>query len=213
MNPVKLISVTQPTLPGFNTLEDYIAYVARVSNPHNQMNTQTSGKLLHYLMKHQHWSPFEMASICMEIRTTRDIARQLLRHRSFSFQEFSQRYAQSTLTEPREARMQDLRNRQSSLPCASQSLSEQWDEAQVRLMQHAYAVYDEFLSQGMAKEVVRAVLPEGLTESVLYMSGTVRSWLHYCQIRCGMETQKEHREIAIQCRKVLNELLPSLRLT
>jgi len=200
---VKLIWVTPKA-------EELIAYMARVSNPENQQNTETAPKLLKYLMDHQHWSPFEMVNVCMEINTTRDIARQILRHRSFSFQEFSQRYAISQDFEPSELRLQDPKNRQSSLECSDEDLTLRWDVRQNTALSKALEAYDWALENGVAKEVARKVLPEGLTMSKMYMNGTLRSWLHYTGIRCGQETQKEHREVAVQCEKILAELFPSL---
>jgi len=204
---VRLIAKTTPIDEEAN-LSDFIAFVARVSNPSNQNNKETSGKLLKYLIDHKHWSPFEMASICMEITTTRDIARQILRHRSFSFQEFSQRYA--VAASPlvfREARFQDTKNRQNSIEVTDEALQNEWKLRQQDLGAYAKLVYMWALDNNIAKEVARSVLPEGLTESVLYMSGTVRSWIHYTDLRTGPETQKEHREIALECKRILdNEL-------
>ena len=190
--------------------EELIAYMARVSNPENQQNTETAPKLLKYLMKHQHWSPFEMVNVCMEIECTRDIARQILRHRSFSFQEFSQRYAISQEFDTSELRLQDPKNRQSSLECDDEDLSLHWDVKQNTALSKALEAYDWALEHGVAKEVARKVLPEGLTMSRMYMNGTLRSWIHYTQIRCGEETQKEHREVAVQCERILTELFPNL---
>ena len=200
---VKLIWAT----PDAETL---IAYMARVSNPSNQDNQQTASKLLKYLVDNKHWSPFEMVNVCMEIETPRDIARQILRHRSFSFQEFSQRYAVATEFDIRECRMQDNKNRQNSLPTQDRELVNLWEKAQQDLIQHALKVYTWGLQQGVAREVARAVLPEGNTMSRMYMNGTLRSWLHYVDIRCDKATQKEHREVAEKCKTVLKELCPSL---
>lgn len=200
---VKLIWAT----PDAETL---IAYMARVSNPSNQDNQQTASKLLKYLVDNKHWSPFEMVNVCMEIETPRDIARQILRHRSFSFQEFSQRYAVATEFDVRECRMQDNKNRQNSLPTQDRELVNLWEKAQQDLIQHALKVYNWGLEQGVAREVARAVLPEGNTMSRMYMNGTLRSWLHYVDIRCDKATQKEHREVAEKCKIVLKELCPSL---
>lgn len=182
--------------------EANIAFVARVSNPDNQHNTSYEG-LVKYLIKHQHWSPFEMASACLEIETTRDIARQILRHRSFSFQEFSQRYAVAQSFETFEARLQDHKNRQNSIEVDDVELHEQWADKQEGVLKAAREAYDWALDKGIAKEVARKVLPEGLTTSRMYMTGTIRSWMHYIQLRTGPETQKEHREIAMACANAL----------
>jgi thymidylate synthase (FAD) len=190
--------------------EELVAYMARVSNPDNQDNKDTAPKLLKYLMKHKHWSPFEMVNICMEINTTRDIARQILRHRSFSFQEFSQRYAEVIDWAAGEVRMQDDKNRQNSLPTQDRELRRWWDEQQVATWKLATNAYKAAIGMGIAKEVARKVLPEGLTMSRMYMNGTLRSWLHYVDIRCDESTQKEHREIAEQCKVVLSSLYPNL---
>jgi len=190
--------------------EELVAYMARVSNSDNQDNKDTAPKLLKYLMKHKHWSPFEMVNICMEINTTRDIARQILRHRSFSFQEFSQRYAEVVDWSAGEVRMQDNKNRQNSLPTQDRELQRWWDEQQVATWKLATNAYKAAIGMGVAKEVARKVLPEGLTMSRMYMNGTLRSWLHYIDIRCDESTQKEHREIAEQCKVVLSSLYPSL---
>lgn len=208
---VRLIAITKPVIPECETAGELITYTARVSNPANQMNRETSPRLLKYLMEHEHWSPFEMASMVIEITTTRDIARQILRHRSFSFQEFSQRYAVAS-TEPvtREARLQDTKNRQNSTPTTDEHLQDWWAESQLWAHTAAQSIYEEALSRGIAKEVARAVLPEGMTESVLYMAGTVRSWVHYIKVRTEPGTQKEHREIADACRTILLEQLPEL---
>lgn len=190
--------------------EELVAYMARVSNPDNQDNKDTAPKLLKYLMKHKHWSPFEMVNICMEINTTRDIARQVLRHRSFSFQEFSQRYAEVVDWTKGEARLQDNKNRQNSIPTQDRELQRWWDEQQMATWKLATDAYKAAIGMGVAKEVARKVLPEGLTMSRMYMNGTLRSWLHYVDIRCDESTQKEHREIAEQCKVVLSSLYPSL---
>jgi thymidylate synthase (FAD) len=190
--------------------EELVAYMARVSNPDNQDNKDTAPKLLKYLMKHKHWSPFEMVNVCMEINTTRDIARQILRHRSFSFQEFSQRYAEVVDWAAGEVRMQDDKNRQNSLPTQDRELRRWWDEQQVATWKLATNAYKAAIGMGVAKEVARKVLPEGLTMSRMYMNGTLRSWLHYVDIRCDESTQKEHREIAEQCKVVLSSLYPNL---
>lgn len=193
-------------------LEANIAKWARVSNPANENNTATAGKLLKYLMDHKHWSPFEMGNIVMKVETTRDISRQILRHRSFFFQEYSQRYASADSFSIRECRMQDTKNRQNSLETEDYFVKTWWDAAQKRAISDAYQLYTQALEQGIAKEQARVLLPEGLTETTLYMNGTVRSWIHYCQLRCGKETQKEHREVAEQARVILQSLLPSLEI-
>ena len=193
--------------------EAVIAYCARVSNPSNQDNTQTAPKLLKYLRDHKHWSPFEMASVCMEINTTRDIARQVLRHRSFSFQEFSQRYAENLgFEEPTSPRLQDTKNRQASIEILAEDeyLDQWWKSVQVRVTTEAAYLYEQALARGVAKEVARKLLPEGLTQSRLYMSGTVRSWLHFVEVRTGPETQKEHRDLASQCLTVLQSVSPAI---
>ena len=209
----KLIAYSQATeeFKGqFKTIKDLVAYCARVSNPSNQLNMETSDKLIGYLLKHKHFSPFEMASATIEIETTRDIARQLLRHRSFTFQEFSQRYAEVVDWHRGEARLQDNKNRQNSIPTQDRELQRWWDEQQIATWKLATDAYKVALSLGIAKEVARKVLPEGLTMSRMYMNGTLRSWLHYVDIRCDESTQKEHREIAEQCKVVLSSLYPSL---
>lgn len=197
-------------------LEEYVAMVARVSNPGNQHNNDTASRLIDYLIDHEHWSPFEMANVCLEINTTRDIARQILRHRSFSFQEFSQRYAATTLltpiTEPvREARMQDAKNRQNSVETDDAELNAEWLARQREARQAAAKAYIWALERGIAKEVARAVLPEGLTSSRLYMNGTLRSWIHYVHLRTQPDTQKEHREIAAQCAEVIAKVFPKIK--
>ena len=191
-------------------LESVIAYCARVSNPANQHNDETAPKLLRYCMKHKHWSVFEMGNICIEIETTRDIARQILRHRSFSFQEFSQRYAVVGDHDISAARMQDYKNRQNSIPTEDREIQRWWEEQQQQTWKKAKAVYEHALNIGIAKEVARKVLPEGMTMSRMYVNGTVRSWLHYIDVRCDEATQKEHREVAQQCRTIVANLLPSL---
>ena len=191
-------------------LEDEVAFCARVSNPENQMNKETSPKLLKYLMKHKHWSPFEMANVCMEIETTRDIARQILRHRSFSFQEFSQRYAEVQSFDTRECRMQDAKNRQNSLNTQDQELQNWWNAAQERIMVDANFMYQAALNRGIAKEQARALLPEGMAVSRMYMNGTLRSWLHYIEVRTDPSTQKEHRDVAEACKTVLSVLCPNI---
>ena len=212
---VKLISYSQPVKGekdvGEN-IQDLVAYSARVSNPANQANHETSEKLLNYLAKHKHWSPFEMASACLEITTTRDIARQILRHRSFSFQEFSQRYAEQTeFSNFKEARLQDSKNRQNSFETEDVDLKLDWLKQQSEVALTVKKAYEWALEKGIAKEQARAVLPEGMTTSTMYMNGTLRSWMHYIELRSGVETQKEHREIAIECGKVLEKIFPLMK--
>ena len=207
---VRLISYSQPHLPE-TTLDaqDLISYCARVSNPSNQNNVETSERLLTYLAKEKHWSPFEMVSACLEITTTRDIARQILRHRSFSFQEFSQRYAeQPEFSNFRDARMQDHKNRQNSIETNDGDLKFEWLKQQSEVALAVRNAYAWALENGIAKEQARAVLPEGITESKMYMNGTLRSWMHYIELRSGNGTQKEHRDIAIECGKVLSPIFP-----
>lgn len=191
--------------------EALIAEMARVSNPDNKNNTATAPKLIKYLIDNKHWSPFEMVNVCMEIVTTRDIARQILRHRSFSFQEFSQRYAVATSFISAEARMQDEKNRQNSIETYDVALQGWWTDIQDRMIRESTLLYQLALDRGIAKETARKVLPEGLTESTMYMNGTLRSWLHYIDIRCDKATQKEHRLIAEQCRDVIKQLFPSIK--
>jgi thymidylate synthase (FAD) len=212
---VKLLSYSQPTGEfrdmGISDAQELIAYCARVSNPSNQLNTETSEKLIRYLVKHQHWSPLEMVSACIEITTTRDIARQILRHRSFSFQEFSQRYADPTKDMAfvtREARLQDTKNRQNSISTDDTELQAWWDAKQKFIIECASIAYKEAIERGIAKEQARAVLPEGLTESRLYMNGTLRSWIHFIELRSANGTQLEHQEVAIACAKVIAEIFP-----
>ena len=213
---VKVVSFTVPCtddLPLDSDVLDLIAYCARVSNPSNQTNTDTSDKLIKYLVKHKHWSPFEMANATLEIETTRDIARQILRHRSFTFQEFSQRYADPTkeLTfNTREARLQDQKNRQNSVETDDEILQDMWTNMQEKVINEAIAAYKWAVAKGIAKEVARAVLPEGLTMSRMYVNGTIRSWLHYIDIRSDVATQKEHREIAMACAKAIAEIFPMI---
>lgn len=204
MSKVKLIWATP-------NAEHLVAYMARVSNPANQDNPESAGKLLKYLVKNKHWSPFEMANVCIEIETTRDIARQILRHRSFSFQEFSQRYAVANSFEAREARLQDHKNRQSSLLNEDRELGNIWKHLQDQALRASLTAYNYALSNGIAKEVARAVLPEGMTQSRMYMNGTLRSWLHYIAIRTDPATQKEHREVAEQCKAIIENLFPSIK--
>jgi len=207
MSNVTVVGYTQPTIDGVTTPSQLLAYAARVSNPANQDNPDTY-KLIKYLIKNNHWSPFEMVSITMEIKTTRDIARQILRHRSFSFQEFSQRYAVATEFQTREARLQDSKNRQNSIELTDTELqlAEEWRDVQLEIVDVSSWAYNWALSRGIAKEQARAVLPEGITCSTLYMAGTLRSWIHYCQLRMSHGTQKEHMEIAKECWEVIGSL-------
>ena len=214
---IKLISYSKPSkeliLEGLYDMQELIAFCARVSNPANQMNTATSDKLVKYLIAHKHFSPLEMVSACLEIETTRDIARQMLRHRSFSFQEFSQRYADPTKElefVTREARLQDSKNRQNSLETEDEKLQARWLEQQAFIIKCARSAYDWAIVHGIAKEQARAVLPEGLTVSRLYMNGTLRSWIHYIELRSEKSTQKEHREIAVACGQIITEVFPLL---
>ena len=220
---VKLVSYSQPTQEfvnqGIDDAQELVAYCARVSNPSNQFNTETSEKLIRYLIRHQHWSPLEMVSACLEIETTRDIARQILRHRSFSFQEFSQRYAdpvQDLSFVLREARLQDTKNRQNSISLdleqdQHRQLAYQWEVIQNRVIAETKNAYEWAVSKGIAKEQARAVLPEGLTVSRLYMSGTLRSWIHYIDLRSENGTQLEHQQIAIECARVIAQVFPMAR--
>jgi thymidylate synthase (FAD) len=213
---VRLISYSQPQQGELfvgNDVQELIAYCARVSNPSNQNNSETSAKLLNYLAKHKHWSPFEMVSACLEIETTRDIARQILRHRSFSFQEFSQRYANpdegfDEMFVRREARLQDEKNRQNSIEVDDVKLQQDWYRIQGRVMWMAEREYKRAIKLGIAKEQARALLPEGLTVSRLYMNGTLRSWMHYIELRGANGTQKEHMQIAHEVAKVIAEVFP-----
>ena len=219
---VKLLSYSQPTEEfasmGISDAQELIAYCARVSNPSNQLNTETSEKLIRYLIKHQHWSPLEMVSACIEITTTRDIARQILRHRSFSFQEFSQRYADPTKDLNfvlRDARRQDTKNRQNSIELdlnndADRFLAYQWEQMQNKVIETAQNAYTWAIEKGIAKEQARAVLPEGLTESRLYMNGTLRSWIHFIELRSANGTQKEHQEVALACVKAIEPIFPMI---
>jgi len=212
---VKLVSYSQPTEEfrdlGIDDAQELIAYCARVSNPSNQLNSETSEKLIRYLVRHAHWSPLEMVSACVEITTTRDIARQILRHRSFSFQEFSQRYADPTKDlkfVTREARLQDPKNRQNSVEVEDQLLQNEWYRAQQRVIYAAQREYEWAIANGIAKEQARAVLPEGLIESRLYMNGTLRSWIHFIELRSGNGTQKEHQLVALACAKAIAAIFP-----
>ena len=212
---VRMISYSKPSSEMFDEglidVQELVAFCARVSNPSNQFNTDTSEKLIKYLIKHQHWSPLEMVSACLEIETTRDIARQMLRHRSFSFQEFSQRYADPTKDLSfvlREARLQDTKNRQNSVENTNLALATWWEERQKRVIREAEEAYAWAIENGIAKEQARAVLPEGLTVSRLYMNGTLRSWIHFIELRSANGTQKEHQKVARQCAKVIAEVFP-----
>lgn len=207
---VQLVSYSQSA--NNQSLQDLVAYCARVSNPANQCNTETNEKLIKYLIKNQHWSPLEMVNICLEIETTRDIARQILRHRSFSFQEFSQRYAVADLGfECKEARLQDTKNRQNSVTTEDAELMAQWEQQQLAVSDSAKKAYDWALQNGIAKEQARSVLPEGMTVSRMYMNGTLRSWVHYIQLRSGNGTQKEHQEVAIACAEAIAPIFPMIQ--
>ena len=208
---IELISYSQPESYFAENMTELVAFCARVSNPSNQNNKDTSEKLIRYLVKNQHWSPLEMVSMCLEIETTRDIARQILRHRSFSFQEFSQRYADPTQELDfvlREARLQDTKNRQNSIDTDNLALKSFWETRQKRVIEEAKNAYEWAIANGIAKEQARAVLPEGLTVSRLYMNGTLRSWIHYIQLRSANGTQKEHQEIAQKCAEVIAKVFP-----
>jgi thymidylate synthase (FAD) len=219
----KLISYSQPSFrihsgelaqTGLDNIQDLIAYAARVSNPANQANTKTTPKLLEYLIKHKHWSPFEMASACIEIETTRDIARQLLRHRSFSFQEFSQRYADvRDLSDDfviREARLQDPKNRQNSIQNEDPALEDEWANKQLAIIEMVKMTYDWAIENGIAKEQARAVLPEGNTVSRLYVNGTIRSWIHYIELRSANGTQQEHIDLAVAVCNAISKIYPAM---
>ncbi len=211
---VRLIGYTQPPedIIGLEDLQDIVAYCARVSNPSNQINSETAPKLLDYLIKHKHWSPFEMCSATLEVETTRDIARQFLRHRSFSFQEFSQRYADINSFDSsfviREARLQDQKNRQNSIENNDKKLSLEWEAKQTKVIKEAKAAYDWAIKNGIAKEQARAVLPEGNTISKLYVNGTLRSWIHYIELRSANGTQLEHMEMAREIGRVITKIFP-----
>jgi thymidylate synthase (FAD) len=213
---VKLINYSQSP-DGMNLLEQ-VAFAARVSNPSNQNNTETADKLVRYLIKHQHWSPLEMVSVCLEIDTTRDIARQILRHRSFSFQEFSQRYADASQLgfEVRDCRLQDTKNRQNSVELNTQDddhrrIAYQWEQYQINMQKMCEDTYKWALDHGIAKEQARSVLPEGMTKSRMYMNGTLRSWVHYIQLRSANGTQKEHQEIALACVDAIEPIFPMIK--
>ena len=212
---VNLIGITKPSAyTGCTTANELVAWTARVSNPSNQNNTATAPKLVQYLIKNQHWSPLEMVHVSMEIKTTRDIARQILRHRSFSFQEYSQRYADPTVDlgfVKREARLQDKNNRQNSIEADNKLLQEHWNIRQARVIGEARYAYDWAIENGIAKEQARAVLPEGNTESTILMAGSLRSWVHYCQLRMDKATQKEHRVVAKQCWDIIAHHFPDVK--
>ena len=216
MSRVKLVSYSKPSddfeAEGLENVQDLIAFCARVSNPSNQMNKETAEKLIGYLIKWGHWSPLEMVNACLEINTTRDIAHQIVRHRSFSFQEFSQRYAdpddQEQLFEYSEARLQDTKNRQNSIDIEDPKLQQEWEWAQMRIAHMAKKEYDWAIKKGIAKELARKVLPEGLTKTRLYMNGSLRSWIHYIELRGANGTQKEHMEIAHACATVIADIFP-----
>jgi len=215
MSEVNLVGLTVPNYKytGCDTAEELVAWAARVSNPSNQKNHETAPKLLKYLVKNSHFSPLEMVNIQLEIRTTRDIARQILRHRSFSFQEFSQRYADPTKDlgfVTREARLQDAKNRQASIEVDDTALSNSWYHYQKKVIAASQEAFNWAIKNGIAKEQARAVLPEGLTESVMIMSGSLRSWVHYCQLRMDIATQKEHRIVAEQCWDIICKKFPSI---
>ena len=213
---IRLVSYTQPTeefkTEGLENVQDLIAFCAKVSNPSAQINKETSERLIKYLIKHQHWSPLEMANAVLEIDTTRDIAHQIVRHRSFAFQEFSQRYAdpaeQGEIFEYSEARLQDQKNRQNSITTDDRDLQVWWDMQQKHVAEVAKVIYENAIEKGIAKEQARKVLPEGLTKTRLYMNGTIRSWVHYIELRSANGTQKEHMDIAIACAKAISEIFP-----
>ena len=215
MSEVNLIGLTKPSAyTECNTANELVAWAARVSNPSNQNNTATAPKLVQYLIKNQHWSPLEMVHVSMEIKTTRDIARQILRHRSFSFQEFSQRYADPTKElglGTREARLQDAKNRQNSIEVDDKFVETEWEHIQRRMIYHAKKDYNAAIKLGIAKEQARALLPEGLTESTILMAGSLRSWVHYCQLRMDRATQKEHRIVAEQCWEIICQHFPNVK--
>ena len=214
MSEVNLIGLTKPSAyTECSTANELVAWAARVSNPSNQNNTATAPKLVQYLIKNQHWSPLEMVHVSMEIKTTRDIARQILRHRSFSFQEFSQRYADPTEElgfVTREPRLQDVKNRQNSIEVDDKNIDTEWEHIQRRMIYHAKKDYNAAIKLGMAKEQARALLPEGLTESTIIMAGSLRSWVHYCQLRMDKATQKEHRIVAEQCWTIIGQHFPDV---
>ena len=214
---VALVALSKPSAQtGCNTADEFIAYCARVSNPDNQNNNKTAPGLLKYLIKHGHWSPFEMVSLTMEIQTTRDISHQIVRHRSFSFQEFSQRYAVTNVFQIREARLQDQKNRQNSIALDHRNdchrrINERFSMAQTKVLRTAREAYEDALEDGIAKEQARALLPEGMSGTTLYMAGTLRSWIHYCELRRANGTQQEHAEIAERCWSIIGDHFPSVR--
>ena len=214
---VALVALSKPSAQtGCNTADEFIAYCARVSNPDNQNNNKTAPGLLKYLIKHGHWSPFEMVSLTMEIQTTRDISHQIVRHRSFSFQEFSQRYAVTNVFQIREARLQDQKNRQNSIALdyhndCHRRINERFSMAQTKVLRTAREAYEDALEDGIAKEQARALLPEGMSGTTLYMAGTLRSWIHYCELRRANGTQQEHAEIAERCWSIIGDHFPSVR--
>jgi len=211
MSTVKLIALSTPSATtDCNTASDLVAYTARVSNPANQNNLSTAPKLIQYLVRENHWSPFEMVHITMEINTTRDIGRQILRHRSFAFQEFSQRYAVSETFEKRDGRLQDTVNRQNSIESDDKMLSESWNMMQAEVILKAKEAYKWALDRGIAKEQARAVLPEGNTQTTMYMAGSLRSWIHYCELRMANGTQKEHMDVAKQCWSIIGGHFPDV---
>lgn len=213
---VKTVAISYPVgIDGINTAEEFIAYAARVSNPAGQVNNLTANELIRYLITNKHWSPLEMVSVTMEIETTRDIGRQILRHRSFSFQEFSQRYASVERIDEnypvlKQARLQDKKNRQNSIETRDEFVLSNWERMQVNLADHAMETYKQALAIGIAKEQARAILPEGLTPTKMYMAGTLRSWMHYCDLRCGNGTQLEHMEVANAVFDELNKNFPNV---
>ena len=213
---VQLVSLTKPSaVTGCHSADEFVAYCARVSNPENQNNSKTAAGLLSYLIKHGHWSPFEMVSLAMEIETTRDISHQIVRHRSFSFQEFSQRYAKTETFEIREARLQDPKNRQNSVELdqaneEQRRINEDFSMNQHAVLQTARDAYELALASGVAKEQARALLPEGMSGTTLYMAGTLRSWIHYCQLRMANGTQQEHADIAKKCWEIIDVHFPSV---
>lgn len=217
MSEVNLVGITQPNeaYTGCKTAQELIGWCARVSNPANQQKHSTAPKLIQSLLRDKHWSPLEMVEVSMEIKTTRDIARQILRHRSFSFQEFSQRYADPTKDLGfviREARLQDTKNRQASIEVDDEELSDWWNTAQLHITNQARIIYNEAIEKGIAKEQARAILPEGLTESVVIVTGSVRSWVHYCDLRTKWDTQKEHRIVAEQCWAIIEKEFPDIKI-
>ena len=211
-NLAKIVAITQPNMTETDceTAEEFVAYAARVSNPANQNNNETAGKLIRYLIRNKHWSPFEMVSVTMEINTTRDIGRQILRHRSFAFQEFSQRYAIAQNFTRREPRLQDLKNRQNSIKFEDDEIESWWWNAQENVCEMTQSVYERALELNIAKEQARVILPEGLTQTRMYMSGTLRSWIHYCDLRCANGTQLEHREVALAAKEELRKQFPNV---